>query len=385
MLLGCDYGKVCLLNLLDLSAAFDTIDHHILLQWLEKTFGLSGTVLKWFKSYLLNRHQTVVINGSKSANCILKYGVPQGSVLGPVLFTLYTQPLVEEIMKFKLCYHFYADDTQLYGTALLNDIDDLIYRMESCIAGIKIWMSKNRLMLNDGKTEAILMGSARTLKGVDRSAMTIADSKICFSNKVKNLGIFIDHDLSSSSHVNNLIRSMYLELRRIAKIRHLINIECAALLVTSLVLSKLDYCNSLLTGFSLEKAKKLQTVQNNAARIVLRKTKRESASPLLHALHWLPVDKRIKYKLATLCHRCLNNDAPAYLMELLKPYTPSRQLRSSSDLMTLLPPKVNLKTFGERSFSFCAPKVWNTLPKDLREIPSLDHFKRRLKTYLFTM
>ena len=115
ILTDCDSGNVSLLNLLDLSAAFDTIDHSIL-QRLEITFGVSGTALEWFKSYLSNRHQAVVIKGKKSSDHLLKYGVPQGSDLGPVLFTLYTQPLVQEIVKFNLKYHFYADDTQLYDS-----------------------------------------------------------------------------------------------------------------------------------------------------------------------------------------------------------------------------------------------------------------------------
>ena len=116
ILTDCDSGNVSLLNILDLSAAFDTIDHSILLQRLEVTLGISGTALEWFKSYLSNRHQAVVIKGKKSSDHLPKYGVPQGSVLGPVLFTLYTQPLVQEIMKFNVKYHFYADDTQLYAS-----------------------------------------------------------------------------------------------------------------------------------------------------------------------------------------------------------------------------------------------------------------------------
>ena len=92
----CDSGKVILLNLLSLSSVFDTIDHP------EITFGVSGTALEWFKSYLSNRHQAVVVNGRKPSLHLLKYGVPQGSVLRPVLFTLYTQPLVQEIVKLNL-------------------------------------------------------------------------------------------------------------------------------------------------------------------------------------------------------------------------------------------------------------------------------------------
>ena len=130
-------------------------------------------------------------------------------------------------------------------------------------------MNDNRLMLNDNKTEVLMTGSAGSLSKLERSSIHIRDSDIKFSNTVKNLGIYFDSDLASSSHVNALIRTMYLELRKIAKICHLINTDCATLLVSSLVLSKLDYCNSLLAGLPCEKLKKkLQTVHNNAACLV---------------------------------------------------------------------------------------------------------------------
>ena len=269
ILTDCDSGNVSLLNLLDLSAAFDTIDHSILLQRLEITFGVSGTALEWFKSYLSNRHQAVVIKGKKSSDHLLKYNVSQGSVLGPVLFILHTQPLVQEIAKFNLKCHFYADDTQLYDSVQCKNFEDLCHSMECCIKCLEKWMNENRLMLNDNKTEVLLTGSAGSLSKLERSSIHIGDSDIKFSNKVKNLGIHFDSDLVSSSHVKALIRTMYLELRKVVKIRHLINTDCSTLFVSSLVLSKLDYCNSLLAGLPSEKLKKkLQTVQNNAARLV---------------------------------------------------------------------------------------------------------------------
>ena len=177
-------------------------------------------------------------------------------------------------MKFNLKYHFYADDTQLYDSVQhKKKFEDLCHRMECCIKCVKKWMNENRLMLNDNKTEVLLTGSAGSLSKLERSSIHIGHSDIKFSNKVKNLGIHFDSDLANSSHVNALIRSMYLELRKIGEIRHLINTDCATLLVSSLVLSKLDYCNSLLAGLPSEKLKKLQTVQNNTARLVLKKIK----------------------------------------------------------------------------------------------------------------
>ena len=159
------------------------IDHRLLLQRLEITFGISGTALEWFKSYLSNLHQAVVIKAEKSSDHLLKYGVPQGSVLGPVLFTLYTQPLVQEILKFNLKYHFYADDTQLYDSVHCKIKKNICHRMECCIKCVKKWMNENRLMLNDNKTEVLLTGSAGSLRKLERSSIHIGDNQFFKQSK----------------------------------------------------------------------------------------------------------------------------------------------------------------------------------------------------------
>ena len=184
------------------------IDHRILLQSLEITFGVSGTALEWFESYLSNRHQAVVVKEKKSSDHLLKYGVPQGSVLGPVLFTLYTQHLEQEIVNFNSKYHFYADDTQIYDSVHGKNFEQLCHRVERFIKCVNKWVNENRLMLSDNKTEVLLSGSSGSLRKLERSSIHKGDSKINFSSKVKNLDIHFDRDLSSSSHVNALIRTM---------------------------------------------------------------------------------------------------------------------------------------------------------------------------------
>ena len=169
------------------------------------------------------------------------------------------------------------------------------------------------------------------------------------SNSVKNLGVYLDSHLTMEAHVNNLCRCLYFHLRRIRKIRSYLSLDAAKKLAVSFVLSRLDYCNSLLFGITEEKLTKLQRIQNTAARIVLRQPKRTGATSLLRTLHWLPVKARIEYKVATLCFHTLHTDSfPPYLSELILPYTPARSLRSeNSSLLSV--PRYSLNSFGKRS------------------------------------
>ena len=149
LLSAMDDGKISLLVLLDLFAAFDTIDHEILLHWLHNVFGFGDNVLSWFQSYLEN-------HGKHSTPASLRYGVPQGSVLGPILFILYTQPLSNVIQHYQVFYQTYADDTHIYKSCRSSEIVDTINSIEQCISNVKTWMLHNKLQMNDGKTEAIL-------------------------------------------------------------------------------------------------------------------------------------------------------------------------------------------------------------------------------------
>ena len=383
LLVQSDVGRVTLLNLLDLSSAFDTIDHGILLSRLNKSFGITGAALEWFQSYLSGRYQTVVIGDKKSAPRELKYGVPQGSVLGPILFTLYTQCLTKDIESLNFSYHLYADDTQLYTSFYPPDINQSVLAAEAAISSIKQWMNKNRLKLNEDKTESMLFGSSHSLKNIQVSSMDIDGTRISFSQSVRNLGVHLDPSLSMSSHVSRTIQCMYIHLRKISQIRDMIPLNVAKCLASSLVLSRMDYCNSLLAGVSSQNIRRLQVVQNNAARVVCRKKKRDSASPLLRELHWLPVQHRIDYKIATLCFKSLDGTAPPYICSLLSRYSPGRSLRSSADTTRLVVPVTRTKTFGDRSFGYYAPQLWNSLPRNIRESESISIFKRRLKTYFF--
>ena len=202
-------------------------------------------------------------------------------------------------------------------------------------------------------------------------------------NNNKNLGVTLDSRLSMKLQVSNICRSAYIELRRIASIRQFLTTDATKVLVCAFVLSKLDYCNSLLAGCSQKLLGKLQMVQNSAARLIFRVKKREHVTPYLRDLHWLPVQTRIEYKIASLTFNSITASCPPYLSSLLQLYTPSRRLRSASDTRILCVPRVRTVTFGERSFSYQSPTFWNKLPSDLRHLDTKQQFRQNLKTHLF--
>ena len=189
--------------------------------------------------------------------------------------------------------------------------------------------------------------------------------------------------MSVELQVKNVCRSAYSELRRISTIRHLLSVDSTKILVSASVISRLDYCHSFLSGCPKHLLEKLQKVQNSAARLVLKAHNLDHVLPLLRTLHWLPIQARIKDKLSTLCHSFFSDTASFYLSDLLRVYSPSRQLRSSSDSRTLRIPHMKTKTFGHRSFSYAAPSVWNSQPREFRHIQSTTAIKAFLKIRLF--
>ena len=314
LLCSTDRGEVSVLALLDLSAAFDTLDHEILLKRMSTTYGIHGTVLKWFASYISNRHQRVAINGYQSDPLHLKFGVPQGSVLGPVLFSMYAQPVSEVIQEHDFNYHLYADDTQLYKSIQLSDLEPLKSSLDACVTEVSKWMSTNKLKFNEDKTEIMMVGTPARVKTIDMKYIDLCGDSIPTSKCVKNLGVTLDSTLTMDKHISQLRKACYFELRRIAQIRSYLSIESANRLVCSLITSKLDYCNSLFAGITDTQINKIQQVQNNAARLVTKTHKREHITPVLKHLHWLPIRHRIEYKIATTAYQCLYEQSyPQYL------------------------------------------------------------------------
>ena len=195
--------------------------------------------------------------------------------------------------------------------------------------------------------------------------------------------MYFDKTISMEQQASAITRSCFQQIRNIGRIRSLISVDACRTLVSSLVISRLDYGNALLYGTNNKIISKLQRVQNTAARLITRKRKYDSITPVLISLHWLPVHYRCQYKLLIYVYKAQHGKAPSYLQELITLYKPNRALRSKNSMLLHPPNDVRTKSYGERRFDKAAPTVWNSLPLSLRNVNSLDVFKRELKTHFF--
>ena len=378
-----DNKRGVFLVLLDLSAAFDTIDYDILFHRLQ-FIGVTGPALQWIRSYICNRTQSVNINGILWSPISLSSGVPQGSVLGPLFFTIYSEPIAAIVRRHQLQVHCYADDTQIYGSFHLGNQDDehsVRRRIEQCVCDLKQWMTRNKLRFNDDKTELLIITSKRSQDKIRCNQMQIGTSNIEPSTIARNLGIMFDRTMSMESHVKKVCQTSYYHIRNINNIRRILTDESAAILIHALVTSRLDNGNSLLFGITNTLMCKLQRVQNTAARVLSRTRKFEHITPVLRNLHWLPVKQRVAFKIMLITWKALNDSAPTYLQDLLTQYSPHRHLRSSDKHLLVTPRTRTL--YGDQAFSVSAPTLWNSLPQEIRSCQSLQTFKCLLKTFMF--
>ena len=383
-----DNKKAVYLVLLDLSAAFDTFDFDVLNEQLANSLGINGTVRSWIMSYLQGRNSQVSIAGNLSEPQTMDFGLPQGSVVGP---GNYTYPLGKTIQKHNLKYHIYADDTQLYtefNPRIPGDSVTALFKLESCITEIKEWMNVNKLKLNEDKTEFFVASSKSNLKFIHELSLNACGSIITSSDSVRNLGVIFDSTMSISSHISSISRSLNYHLRNIGRIRCYIDEDTCNHALRSLVISRIDYCNSLLYGLSAKDMHKLQKVQNRAARLVFKANRREHTTPLLRELHvhWLPVCERIKFKLLTLAYKSKHETTPPYIQNLLKPhnYSDGNMFLPSHADDNLLVCNRTHTTYGDNAFCNVVPDLWNKLPKSLRTSNSVATFKSNLKTHLFS-
>jgi len=382
-----DDGSVCTLTLLDLSAVFDTVDHQTFLRVLNRRFGVTGMAIDWCSSYLNKRSQTFQVSSDQSGpHTTLNCSVPQGLVLGRLMFISYTEDLADLISSHQPKYHEFADDTQLVGRTEIPKVPPTLGSLQRCTANVGDWCASRRLKLNEDKTEFMWCGSRASLKKIASNDLSLRVGKdvITSVNAVRDLGVTLDSELTMQRHANKVASACFYHIRRLKQIWRLIGPKVTATLMSAFVLSKLDYCNAILAGLRKSTIAPLQRAQNAAARLIGLVAPRDHVTSMLQQLHWLPVQYLITYKLCLLMHLIHTSQGPSYLTDIvtqLASVTSRTWLRSGSSLR-YEQPRARLK-FGQRAFSYAVPAAWNSLPPSLQELPDTASIKRNFKTLLF--
>ena len=363
--------------LIDLSCAFDSLFHDILISRLEIS-GINGSDLKWLKSYILNRSSSVKFCDFSSDPRPLLYGVLQGSVLGPFLFSIYIAPIRYIISKFpSVFYHIYADDIQLYSFLSTSTKDN--YQLIACASSIKYWLLSNNHLLNTSKTALLNIPTNST------SFHSFYFDKILISpsNSVLNLCVIFDSDLSFSSYIANISKAANYYLFRIRWLRKHITRPLCVVLINSLVISRIDYCSSLLYILPPSFVAPLNRIIRSSIRSILHiKLSDHSYNDSFQIIpNWFPYRKRSLIRLLSITYKSIYFSIPSYIFNLLLIRSTTHNTRSTSSINLIIQQPSSIK-FQKRSFSYTVPSIWNALPSSIRSIQSPTSFNAHLMSYL---
>ena len=299
-------------------------------------------------------------------------------MLGPIIFSLYIQPLYEEIRKHTQNFHAYVDDNQFYVNCTTPE--ESIATINIISNAIENFLTAHKLKINMSKTEIIVFSPSRNSPLHDLN-IKLNNHEIKSKSAVRNLGVTFDSKMSFEVQISNVCKACNLKLIQIAKNRKCFDDNSIKKLVEAVVLSKLNFACTLYSGLPNKLLNKLQKIQNFAARVITKTPKYAHITPVLKTLKWLPIREFIKYRLLTITYQCIYHEAPQYLKDILTLYNPPRCLRSTENHLLNIP--AIKSTFGMKSFSFQASTLWNSIPTRLKLLNNVPSFKKALKEYLF--
>ena len=315
--------------------------------------------------------------------------------LVPLLYTIYSSKLFSIIKSHLPSAHSYVDDTQLYLSfpPLENTGEaEALDAMEKCIADVRSWMINDKLMLNDDKTEFLVIGTSKQRSKGSFSSIRVGDVDVISVYSVKNLGSWFDSHMDMATHITKTRGSALFYLYNIGHIRKYLTRECTEKLIHAYITSRLDYCNSLLYGVPDHHMQKLQRVMNASARLIFCTPKHCHITPLLQQLHWLPIRLRIEFKILLITFKVLHGSTPKYLIDLISVLPPSRYhlRRNNKGILLSIPKSFTKVTMGDRSFMAAAPRLWNSFLVSIRsacsksdfDFYSARHFVRTISIYL---
>ena len=373
-----DRKELTAVVLLDLSKAFDSIEHSLLFKKLH-SMGVSRKALDWFKSYLSDRTQSVRIGHAISEARAITYGVPQGSILGPALFSIYindlpTTPIVCPLES-------YVDDSKIYLSFSYKDIKVAEIQLTNDLRRIAAWCCSNSLLANPEKTKLLLFGTTQMLNHVQDFQVTFLEKELRPVSSARDLGMEFDECLSYDEHITHVVSKCTKSLCQINRVKHILDSRTLIVIINALVFSKLYYCSSVWANTSKKNIAKLQTVHNFAARIVTGTRKYDHITPVLQQLNWLPVSYMLQYKDTIMAYKCLKGLAPPYLARRFtsRSETHDRATRQMDELDI----PFYRTAAGQRSFLYRATKLWNDLDNKIKDSLSIGLFKNLVRDTLY--
>lgn len=372
-----DEGNLCGMVLLDLQKAFDTVNHHILLSKM-KALGMDPLGVKWLASYLTDRDQRVEVNGTMSEAKPIGCGVPQGSILGPLLFLLYINDM-RDACSCKL--FLYADDSALLIAH--KDLGTLQRRLGEELSNVSIWLADNRLSLHLGKTESILFGSKPRLKKAPGLRVELGTKVIEAKKAIKYLGCMLDDSLGGEEMALQVVGKVNARTKLLSRKANLLDRDSLRLLANSLVQPHFDYASMAWYGGLTEGLKqKLQVSQNKLVRVVMDLGPRDHVGrSQLQELNWLPVEARVTQLRLAMVHRIINDRAPNYLTNYFSRVGEAHSHRTRASRANLHSVRCKRK-IGQCSFAFQGSQAWNNLPLDIKEASNQNNFKAKVRRWL---
>ena len=374
-----DKGLVTGAIFLDLKKAFDVIPHPLIIKKM-LLYGIGGVELEWFESYLSNRQQCVFLQGTKSNFLTVKSGIPQGSILGPLIFCLYVNDICNLQLHSKTKISLYADDTAVFHHG--KDYKVCEYNLQKDFTRILKWLKYNGLFLNANKTKTILFGSKRKIQN-NNICIRYSENVLDSVESMKYLGVTLDKSLTWSLHVKEVVKKVSGTIACIRRIRNYISRKNLITLYYSLILPHLNYCNSVWGNTSKQNLTKLQKLQNRYARLVLRAEYFTPQNVLMSKLKWRSLEERIKYQKCILIFKIINDLSPPYLNPCISKRTILYSTRYALNSPLFIPKcKTNFKT---KTLAVSGAKIYNKLPYHIKNCKSLQSFKKNVKTFQFPL
>ena len=369
---GCYVGAV----FLDLRKAFDTVNHGILLDNLHDV-GVNSRSLCWFQNYLADRKQSVMLGNVMSSFKQITCGVPQGSILGPLLFSIYVRDLPGQAVHCGVSQ--FADDTAVHAAS--SSILEIEHRLNDDLGQTARWLRSKKLHINAIKTQVVLFGSRRALSKNPELNISLEGGRLQQVNCVKYLGVMLDNILSWNAHVDHLQRKTNRIVKMLRRLRYTVPSCVIQNIYMAIVLPSMDYCDVVWSGCTKTIAKKLEVVQNNAARAILGAPYRSSATVLRTQLGWVTLETRRELNTAVWVYRCLKPGVtPPYLHDIFQTIRKQHQHHTRLSDHGVLIPRAHTNMML-KSFQYRGAVVWNSLPEKVQCMTRVSAFRSALKLF----